>query len=35
MTENEISKIGVDCALKVPRPLGPGFLERAYQECFI
>ena len=33
MTENEISKIVVDCALKVHRQLGPGLLESAYQEC--
>jgi GxxExxY protein len=33
MTENEISKIIVDCALKVHRALGPGLLESAYEEC--
>lgn len=33
MTENEISKIIVDCALKVHRNLGPGLLESAYEEC--
>ena len=33
MTENQISKIVVDCALKVHRQLGPGLLESAYQEC--
>jgi GxxExxY protein len=35
MTENEISKIVVDCALKVHRQLGPGLLESAYQECLM
>ncbi len=33
MTENEISKIIFDCALKVHRVLGPGLLESAYEEC--
>jgi GxxExxY protein len=33
MTENEISKIVFDCALKVHRILGPGLLESAYEEC--
>ncbi|MDG1040653.1 MAG: GxxExxY protein [Polaribacter sp.] len=33
MTENEISKIIVDCALKVHRSLGPGLLESAYEAC--
>lgn len=33
MTENEISKIVVDCALKVHQALGPGLLESAYEEC--
>ncbi|PQJ73437.1 GxxExxY protein [Polaribacter butkevichii] len=33
MTENEISKIIVDCALKVHRALGPGLLESSYEEC--
>lgn len=33
MTENEISKIIVDCALKVHRVLGPGLLESSYEEC--
>ncbi len=32
-TENEISKIVFDCALKVHRTLGPGLLESAYEEC--
>ena len=33
MTENEISKIIFDCALKVHKALGPGLLESAYEEC--
>ena len=33
MTENEISKIIFDCALKVHRALEPGLLESAYAAC--
>lgn len=33
MTENEISKIVFDAALKVHQTLGPGLLESAYEEC--
>lgn len=33
MTENEISKVIFDCALKVHRALGPRLLESAYEEC--
>lgn len=33
LTENEISKIVVDCALKVHKALGPGLLESPYEEC--
>jgi GxxExxY protein len=33
MTENEISKIIVSCALKIHKELGPGLLESAYEEC--
>lgn len=33
MTENEISKVVFEAALKVHRALGPGLLENAYQEC--
>ncbi len=33
MTENEISKIVIDCAMKVHKALGPGLLESAYEEC--
>ncbi len=33
MNENEISKIVIDCTLKVHKALGPGLLESAYEEC--
>ena len=33
MTENELSKIVFDCALKVHQTFGPGLLESAYEEC--
>jgi GxxExxY protein len=33
MTENELSKIVFNCALKVHQNLGPGLLESAYEEC--
>ena len=33
MTENEISKIIVESALKVHKTLGPGLLESSYEEC--
>lgn len=33
LTENEISKIIVESALKVHRNLGPGLLESSYKEC--
>lgn len=33
MTENEISKVVLNCAFKVHSHLGPGLLESAYQEC--
>ncbi len=33
MTENEISKIVFDAALKVHKALGPGLLESAYEAC--
>jgi GxxExxY protein len=35
MTENEISKIVFDSALKVHKALGPGLLESAYEECLV
>ena len=31
MTENEIAKIVVDCAVKIHMKLGPGLLESVYQ----
>ena len=31
--ENELSKVAVDCAIKVHRNLGPGLLESVYKEC--
>lgn len=33
LTENEISKFILECALKVHKALGPGLLESSYQEC--
>ena len=33
LTENEISKVIVNCAYKVHCALGPGLLESAYEEC--
>lgn len=33
MTEQEISKIVFDCALRVHKVLGTGLLESAYEEC--
>jgi GxxExxY protein len=33
MTENELSRVTFDCALKVHKSLGPGLLESAYEEC--
>ena len=33
MTENELSKVVFECALKVHQSLGPGHLESAYEEC--
>lgn len=33
LTENEIGKIIVDCALSVHRELGPGLLESTYEAC--
>jgi GxxExxY protein len=35
MTENELSKIAVDCIFKVHKNLGPGLLESAYEECLV
>jgi GxxExxY protein len=33
VTENEISKIILDCSYKVHTILGPGLLESVYREC--
>jgi GxxExxY protein len=33
MTENELSKIIIGCAIEVHKALGPGLLESAYLEC--
>jgi GxxExxY protein len=33
MTENEIATQVVDAALKIHKALGPGLLEKAYEEC--
>ena len=33
MTENEISRKIIGCAIKVHTELGPGLLENAYEEC--
>lgn len=35
MTENEVSKVVVESALKVHRNLGPGLLESTYQACLL
>jgi len=33
MTENQISSIVLDCAMKVHTQLGPGLLESVYEAC--
>jgi GxxExxY protein len=33
MTENEISRIILNCAFKIHSKLGPGLLERTYRTC--
>lgn len=33
MSENELAKLVIGCAIKVHRELGPGLLESAYQAC--
>ncbi|TVQ01436.1 MAG: GxxExxY protein [Balneolaceae bacterium] len=35
MTENEIGKVIVNCALTVHKNLGPGLLENTYQACLL
>ncbi|MCK4782124.1 MAG: GxxExxY protein, partial [Desulfobacteraceae bacterium] len=32
MTENELSRIIVDCCFKIHKTLGPGLLESVYEE---
>ncbi|NUO79052.1 GxxExxY protein [candidate division KSB1 bacterium] len=34
-SENELSKILIDCAMKVHRALGPGLLESAHEACLV
>lgn len=33
MTENELSKIIVDCCFKIHTEMGPGLYESVYEEC--
>lgn len=33
MTENELSRVAFESALKVHQNLGPGLLESSYEEC--
>jgi GxxExxY protein len=33
MSDNELSKLIIGCAIEVHKQLGPGLLESAYQEC--
>lgn len=33
MSENELSKVVLDCAMKVHTELGPGLLESVYEAC--
>lgn len=33
MSDNELSKLIIGCAIDVHKQLGPGLLESAYQEC--
>jgi GxxExxY protein len=35
MTENELSKVAVDCIFKVHKGLGPGLLESTYEVCLM
>ena len=35
LTENQLSRVIFDCALKVHRALGPGLLESSYEECML
>jgi GxxExxY protein len=33
--ENELSKIAIDCAMRVHSELGAGLLESAYEQCLV
>ena len=33
MNENELSNVVIGLAIKVHKTLGPGLLEKSYQEC--
>ncbi len=33
MTEDQLSKVAIDCAMRVHTMLGAGLLESAYEEC--
>lgn len=35
MSENEIAKIIIGCAINVHKKLGPGLLESSYEECLV
>lgn len=35
LTENDLSRIIVDCAYKIHTKLGPGLLESSYEECLL
>ena len=35
MSENELSKVIIGCAIEVHKNLGPGLLESAYQHCLV
>ncbi len=33
LTENDVARAIFECSLRLPRKLGPGLLESAYEEC--
>ena len=35
MSENEIAKVIIGCAINVHKKLGPGLLESSYEECLV